>query len=120
MNAEREETTMRSTIGVVDFDTGLIARTSGETMTSDVPPDIAERATEASLDESGRLHYAGLDGHVHVCEVTTRKLGERQPSDYCFLWPATAGSDRNGRCVLHLCVIEPGPDGRESRQPPDR
>jgi hypothetical protein len=111
---------MLRTIAVVDVDTGLIAEMSRETMTSDVPADIEERATEASLDENGHLHYAGLDGRVHVCEATTRKLREREPSDLCFLSAPSAGGDRTGRFVLHLCVLEPTTAPGQDASPEDR
>lgn len=106
--AARELPAVADTISVVHMDSGLVATFTNETMTSDVPADIAEGATEVSLDEAGRLHYLGIDGSPHACPAITRILGDRVPSDVCLL-PARAQSDRTGWSLLGVCVLEPRP-----------
>jgi hypothetical protein len=106
------ESKMPDTISVVHLDTGLVTAFTNDTVTSDVPADIAEHTTEASLDEAGHLHYLGGDGRDHVCQVITRMLGDRAPSDVCLLPAPVTGSERSGWSLLEVCVLEPRPAGR--------
>ena len=103
------------TVSVVHVDTGLIVDQTSETLTSDVPADLAEQATEASIDTTGHLHYVGLDGRAHVCDATTRKLGDRAPSDVCLLPAPTMASERTGWSLLDVCVLEPATTHDEIR-----
>jgi len=102
---------MTRTISVVRIDTGLVEERSVETISSDVPRDFADHATEASLDSSGRLHYERADGRAQVCDAPTRRLDDRQPADSCLVAELAKAGDRPACTVLHLCVVEPVPPG---------
>jgi hypothetical protein len=102
---------MAHTIYIVHVDTGLVAERASDTLTSDLPSDIDGEATRAAIDQSGRLHYMGADGRAHVCEATTRSLGERATSD-TFLLPGRArGGDAGAWVPLNVCVVEPALPG---------
>jgi hypothetical protein len=103
------QATMPDTVAVVHMDSGLVAVLTNDTLTSDLPTDISDDATEASLDEAGHLHYLGGDGSPHVCEATTRMLGDRAPSDVCLLSSSVAQRERTGWSLLEVCMLEPRP-----------
>lgn len=98
---------MAPIICIVHVDTGLVDERSSDTLSADLPLDIADEATTASIDRSGHLHYMGADGRARVCEVMTRRLADRDRAD-AFLLPAHAKEDdRHGWVPLNVCVFEP-------------
>lgn len=98
---------MPHTICIVHVDTGLVDERSSDTLSADLPQDIADEPTRASIDRSGHLHYVGADGRARVCEAMTRRLADRDGAD-AFLLPAHAREgDRHSAVPLNVCVLEP-------------
>ena len=98
---------MAHNICIVHVDTGLVDERSSDTLSADLPLDIADEATTASIDRSGHLHYVGADGRARVCDVMTRRLADRDGADV-FLLPVLAKEgDRHGWVPLNVYVLEP-------------
>src|SRR5690242_1458256 len=57
--ARRRRSEMADTICIVHLDTGLVDERSSDTLSADMPVDIADEAMRASIDRSGHLHYRG-------------------------------------------------------------
>jgi hypothetical protein len=97
---------MNSPIPVVDLTSGIVEEVSPETLTLDVPADLDERACGASLDDVGRLHYAGTDGMERTCGAEPRQLSQRRLGETCLVRTAEGEGDRDGRRLFHLGVLE--------------
>jgi hypothetical protein len=97
---------MRPPIPVVDLSSGIVEEISPDTVTLDVPADLDERASQASLDDIGRLHYAGTDGMERTCGAEPKQLSQRRLGETCLVRTAEGEGDRHGRRLFHLSILE--------------